>query len=64
MLTPTEEKSMMSFRDVAKTFAVSEWTVRAWVKNGTIPKPVRLGPRVQRFRRTDIDRVMREGGKV
>jgi excisionase family DNA binding protein len=39
------EEELLTVREVAKLFRVTEQTVYAWVKSGKLPKPVRLGKR-------------------
>lgn len=44
----------LTIRDVALQKAVSRRTVRRWVAAGVLPA-YRVGPRVIRFRRDDVD---------
>ena len=41
--------------EVAKRFDISRGTVWEWVKNGTLPPPIRLGPRAVRWRESDLE---------
>lgn len=59
MLTRLEEATMISLSDTAELLGVHETTVRRWVRDGNLPKPVRLGPRVVRFRRKDIEQIVK-----
>ena len=42
-------------RQIAAMFLVSRRTVWRWVKSGALPQPFRVGPRVVRWLRSDID---------
>lgn len=49
--------------DVAEHFGVSVRTVRRWVADGYL-KPVRVGPRLIRFRPEDIEALESRAGGV
>ena len=44
-------------RQAAEYLAVSYWTVRGWVESGKL-SPVRLGERLIRIERADLDRLI------
>lgn len=49
------EKELLTVRDMARRFIISDRTVYNKVSNGTFPiKPIRIG-RLLRFRREDVD---------
>ncbi len=55
----TSPSDLLLRSEVAKLFRVSERTVARWSASGKLPSPVRVGG-VQRWRQSDIDRVIQE----
>lgn len=51
---PTEQ--MLTVRDVADCFSVSIRTIWRWAYIGKIPRPIRLGFHVARWRASEIQR--------
>lgn len=48
---------LLTMRQAAEYLAVSYWTVRGWVESGKL-SPVRLGERLIRIERADLDRLI------
>jgi len=48
---------LLTMRQAAEYVAVSYWTVRGWVESGKL-SPVRLGERLIRIERADLDRLI------
>ena len=48
---------LLTMRQAAEYLAVSYWTVRGWVESGKL-SPVRLGERLIRIERADLDRLV------
>lgn len=53
---------MMTLREVSEFFGgkerpLDQSTIYRWVSEGRIPKPVRMSPKVVRWRKSDCERV-------
>lgn len=46
----------LSIQDTARLLSVSEHTIRNWIQRGTL-KAVRLGPKLWRIPRTELQRI-------
>jgi prophage regulatory protein len=51
--------SLLKVSEVCQLLSVGEATWWAGVKSGRYPKSVKLGPRITRWRRSDIDKLIR-----
>ncbi len=48
------DSPLMTVLDVAALLGISDRTVWLWTHSGRLPKPVKLTPRVVRWRRSDL----------
>ena len=46
---------LLTRRQLQETLGISRTTTYRWLQDGTLPAPVRLGPRFLRWRRRDIE---------
>jgi prophage regulatory protein len=51
----TLQKNFLSAPQVSDRLGVSRATVWRWSANGTLPKPVKLGPNTTRWRLSDLE---------
>ncbi len=51
-------KQLLNDREVAEFFGVGRGTIWAWSRNGILPPPVAIGPRVKRWRISDLQAVV------
>ena len=47
-------------REVSTRFSMGRSTIWRMAKNGRFPRPVRLGPGITRWRRTDLEEWMKD----
>jgi predicted DNA-binding transcriptional regulator AlpA len=50
----SNNETLMSLREVADFVGVNERTIARWSNAGRFPSPLRLGPRILRWRAGDI----------
>lgn len=50
-------EKLMSARDVSKSLGINVFTLYLWARKNIIPS-VRLGPKLIRFRKTDIEKLI------
>ncbi len=51
-----DQKELLTVKDLARKLTISERTIYNGVSNGSFPiKPIRIGRRLLRWRRLDID---------
>lgn len=55
-----DDERLMPVSEVARMLGMSKTTVWEMVRRGTIPTPLKFGPRMSRWRLTDIKRVIAE----
>ena len=53
---------LLTIDKVAKSLGVARSTVYSWVKKGIFPEAGKLGPKLRRWRRDDIEQWQRENG--
>jgi predicted DNA-binding transcriptional regulator AlpA len=58
-MSPTEQRlaelpDSVGVRQLARALRVTEQTVRRWGNDGTLPRPIRLGPRKTYFARDEV----------
>ncbi|MEV4888981.1 helix-turn-helix domain-containing protein [Nonomuraea sp. NPDC055795] len=53
----------MERSEVAKRYKVSVRTLERWATRGIGPEPVRLGPRLLRYRRAEVDAYASQSGQ-
>lgn len=58
-LLKTMQKQLLSIEQTAEVLSISQWTVRLYVKRGSIPS-VKIGTR-RLIRASDVDRLVSEG---
>ncbi len=51
---------LMTVADVAALFSVHERTIFVWISSGRLPPPLRIGPRVVRWKREAIEALLAE----
>ena len=51
---------LVTVREYAERFGISEDTVRRWARKGIGPRPIKIGPRAVRYRETDINAYLEE----
>lgn len=61
--SPTENRELLTFEDVANLLQVHADTVQAMSRTGKMPRALKLGYRTIRFRRADISDWIRLGCK-
>ncbi len=49
---------LMTVADVCDLLQITDRTVRKWTDNGKLPVPIRMGRRIIRFRRADIEALL------
>lgn len=54
--TQTHQPPLMSVREVAALLGVHRRTVWTWSGSGKMPAPVRVGAKVVRWRRRDVEK--------
>lgn len=59
MLTPDD---LMSRQQVAELFGLNVMTIYKWARKGLLT-PIKIGPKTVRFRRSDVEALMKEKGK-
>jgi predicted DNA-binding transcriptional regulator AlpA len=58
-----EPDQLLSRAAVAERVGVAVRTIERWARDGIGPKPIKLGPRVIRYRASDIEEwLKRDGG--
>ena len=50
-----ESKPILRQKDIQKVLGISKATLTRWRFAGRFPKPIRLGPRMLAWRRTDLE---------
>ena len=50
----------LRMREVLALLRVSRSTLNRWIREGTFPRPVKLGKRAVRWRRSDIEGWLKE----
>jgi excisionase family DNA binding protein len=58
----TPELSLLTTSEVAKMLAVNPATIRRWAEEGSIPSITLPGGGQRRFRRQDVDAILRGDG--
>ncbi|MGH2533406.1 MAG: helix-turn-helix domain-containing protein [Thermomicrobiales bacterium] len=56
-MVSTANTELLTIREAAQILRVSEVTISRWIKQGRLPS-YRVGPRVIRIRRDDLDRIV------
>ena len=51
---------LLSMREVLALLRVSRSTLTRWIREGAFPRPVKLGKRAVRWRRSDIEGWLKE----
>ena len=64
MTNETKEPALLTTSEVCEGFRISRDTLQRWVRLGIAPRPVQLGPRCLRFRRTEIEAMEMRGGSL
>ena len=64
MIVESDQSDFLSVRETAGIFDVHENTIRNWVKDGTLPDSRIPGSRFHRFRRSDVERLVAQRGKL
>ncbi len=59
-----DHRKYMTAREVAEQFRFAEKTLANWRALGQGPKFVKLGARLVRYRREDVEAFLADGGKV
>lgn len=54
----TNTTSLISISELQQRLKVSRATVYRMIERGELPEPVKLGPRMSRFRQSDIDQAL------
>lgn len=49
-------ETYLSVEDVAARYDVSKDTIWRWRREGDFPKPIKLGPRITRWRLSDLEK--------
>ena len=62
MTTETTSGQWLDIQALAQHLNCSASSIRRWVRLGQFPRPARLGRRVLRWRRTDIEQWLSEQG--
>jgi len=57
---PPVDGRLWTLRDVARRVNVNTRTVERWVSDGTLPKPIRVGNRCNRWRPEDIEAALKK----
>ena len=52
--------AMVTMNEVTQLLCVTRRTLERWVEMGQFPQPVRLGAKIVRFRRTDVEAYLRK----
>jgi predicted DNA-binding transcriptional regulator AlpA len=71
MNTAIDEDDLLSIKEVCRFFTgekhpIDPSTVYRWVKKGKIPPPIRISPALQRWRRSELEKIraaMYAGGR-
>jgi predicted DNA-binding transcriptional regulator AlpA len=50
-----EKKAVFQTSDIMSMFGISRATVWRWIKDGTLPAPIKMGARLNVWRVADID---------
>ncbi len=58
------DQELLTQDEVVGALGVSEQTVRRWWRAGHMPKPLRFGRRLLRWRKCDIDEFLAGGSKT
>lgn len=53
-----DRPDLMSLKEIARTLAMSEWFVRKLIRDGRLPKGKRVGDRMIRWFRRDVDKYL------
>jgi predicted DNA-binding transcriptional regulator AlpA len=59
-----EKKAVYQSSDIMTMFGISRATVWRWVKNGTLPKPVKFGTRLNVWKPDQIEDFIEKLGAV
>jgi predicted DNA-binding transcriptional regulator AlpA len=59
--TPLPQAEYLSVKDICRIYGVCDRTVWDWMRKGHLPKPTRIGPRLLRWKRADIERHLQGG---
>jgi predicted DNA-binding transcriptional regulator AlpA len=60
----TNKKAVYQSADIMTMFGISRATVWRWVKNGTLPKPVKFGTRLNVWKPEQIEDFVAKLGEV
>ena len=60
--SPQPSANLLTPREVAAMLRVNRDTVYVQCRRGVLPKPIRIGQRIIRWRRADIERFLANGG--
>lgn len=53
------EQDLLCRRDVAHLYGIGVRTLERWARQGIGPKPIKMGPRLVRYRRSDVEQWLR-----
>jgi predicted DNA-binding transcriptional regulator AlpA len=59
-MAPSANQELLTIRDVARHFSVSERTIWRWVTAGKLPAPLRFSTTCLRWRARDIERYVEQ----
>ena len=68
-MSPTEQRltqlpDSVNVRQLARALRMTEQTVRRWARDGTLPRPSRMGPRKCYFARDEVLARIRQTAQI
>ncbi len=59
--TQTQDEAFLSVKKVEKRYSISDSTLYQWSKNGMFPKPYKLGPKLSRWKLSELEAWEQQG---
>lgn len=59
--TQTQGEAFLSVKKVEKRYGISDSTLYQWSKNGMFPKPYKLGPKLSRWKLSELEAWEQQG---
>jgi len=59
--TQTHDEAFLSVKKVEKRYGISDSTLYQWSKSGMFPKPYKLGPKLSRWKLSELEAWEQQG---